>query len=398
MTRKNDLNVDSNKININDEGYSSGRGSARVANNGDNDRLKRDLSLGGAVLLGVGAKQLLLPALSLSHPLLLAVTVPTTLVTGKRYLSRLWGAVKDKEPITMDVLAGGAMVAAVLSGGSVAALAGVGALNLGKYLGQNRPVTVTVSRLEEEPEEAQNQPTTPSWPHSFTHYAIPASLVASSLVFAPHFIGLMPSMGTSLMVTNELAAFLRTTPYAPWLYIGAQAARPPILPATLLTIAGGLLFGPSWGILYTVAGSTISAIIGYGVGRYLGERVTVDEGQEVMQGYAEKMRENPFESVFIMRMLFLPYDLVNYLAGALQIDGKSFILATVLGSLPGTISLVLLGASVEGNLLQGAATLNPATLAASGVIFISSLALSRYIKSETEPDEEKGITGDLGMA
>ena len=48
-----------------------------------------------------------------------------------------------------------------------------------------------------------------------------------------------------------------------------------------------------------------------------------------------------------MRLLFLPYDLVNYVCGALRITWSSFLLATALGSLPGTVSFVLLGASLE---------------------------------------------------
>lgn len=49
---------------------------------------------------------------------------------------------------------------------------------------------------------------------------------------------------------------------------------------------------------------------------------------------------NSFETVLIMRFIFLPYDLVNYLAGILRIDLKAFILATLLGSIPGTIAFV----------------------------------------------------------
>ena len=44
-----------------------------------------------------------------------------------------------------------------------------------------------------------------------------------------------------------------------------------------------------------------------------------------------------------MRLVYVPYDLVNYLAGFLRIGWMPFILATALGSLPDTLSFVLFG-------------------------------------------------------
>jgi uncharacterized membrane protein YdjX (TVP38/TMEM64 family) len=132
----------------------------------------------------------------------------------------------------------------------------------------------------------------------------------------------MPTVAFSLAITNQLITYLRTTPYAPLLYMTAYSLRPMLLPASLLTIAGGMLFGPSGGLLYSIVGSSASAMVGNLIGGYLGERMVLNQGQkqEVLERYAERMREKPFESVLITRFLYLPYDLVNYLAGALQID------------------------------------------------------------------------------
>ena len=369
-------------------------------NDDDEQKLTRDLSLGGAVLLGLGAKQLFLPALALSHPLLLAITLPTTVVTGRRYLCSLWDAATGKGPLNTDALAGTATVAAVVSGGTATALAGVGVLNLGKYLSQKRAISRTAHEQEGEPNEnipTQSPPSSQAWPDYLAKYAVPASLALGGLIFAPHFISLIPSVEASLAITNQLIAFLRTTPYAPLLYMSTYAVRPMVLPASLLTIAGGLLFGPYWGVLYSIVGSNASAMVAYVIGRYLGERVTGNgqQKQEFVERYAERMRQNPFESVLTMRILYLPYDLVSYLAGGLQIEWKPFLLATALGSLPGIITFVLLGASIQGNTISGIPTLNPSTLAASGVIFVSSLALSRYLKQEEEGDT---VTGELGFA
>jgi uncharacterized membrane protein YdjX (TVP38/TMEM64 family) len=91
------------------------------------------------------------------------------------------------------------------------------------------------------------------------------------------------------------------------------------------------------------------------------------------------MRENSFETVMIMRFIFLPYDAVSYLAGFLRIKYLPFILATALGSIPGTMAFIGFGASIEtfdGVLPK----LNPVTLGFSVAIFIVSIALSRIFK------------------
>ena len=194
-----------------------------------------------------------------------------------------------------------------------------------------------------------------------------------------------------LEVVNQLILVLSTSSIGPLLYILVYAVRPLIFfSAAVLTIAAGLLFGPVWGMIYGIIGGNLSAMVAYYIGRYFGEGVIDTESSEnTIQRYAERMRNNPFESILTMRFIFLPYDLVNYLAGFLKIDWKPFLLATFLGSLPGALTFVLIGASIEGNRIDEIPSLNPVTLGVSLVIFISSLALSRYFKKREAQREEK---------
>jgi uncharacterized membrane protein YdjX (TVP38/TMEM64 family) len=116
------------------------------------------------------------------------------------------------------------------------------------------------------------------------------------------------------------------------------------------------------------------------VGRFFGEGIFKDDGSEnLIQRYARRMRENSFETVMVMRFIFLPYDAVSYLAGFLRIKYLPFILATALGSIPGTMAFIGFGASIET--FDGALPkLNPVTLGFSFAIFIVSIALSRIFK------------------
>lgn len=209
------------------------------------------------------------------------------------------------------------------------------------------------------------------------------TVAAGSVLWFSSITGLTP-----LLLTNRLIDLLANSPYAPALYLSAYAIRPlALFPASLLTLAGGLLFGPVGGIIYTIVGSNLSALIAYSIGKRLGnagkagpdKNSSDDQNWGVLEPYVERMQANPFATILTTRFLFLPYDLVNYGAGALGLPWQPFLLATALGSLPGTIAFILAGASVQGGEIIGVPALNPVTLTASGVIFVSSLAFSRYL-------------------
>ena len=184
-----------------------------------------------------------------------------------------------------------------------------------------------------------------------------------------------------LQVVQQLLTFLTDSFWGPLLYILLYAIRPLILfPSTPLTLVGGFIFGPVWGVLYTILASNTSAMVAYFVGRYFGQGLLPEgETDGLIQRYATRLRQNSFETILVMRFVFMPYDLINYLAGFLRIKWLPFILATALGSIPGTIAFIWFGASIEH--FDGAIpSLNPTTLTASIVIFVISLLLSRVFK------------------
>lgn len=156
-------------------------------------------------------------------------------------------------------------------------------------------------------------------------------------------------------------------------------------PATVITVLDGSIFGPVWGGILTIIGSNLSASLAYTVAFFLGKGV-LDESSEstgIVKRYADRMRNNSFETVLIMCFLFLPYDLVNYLAGFLHIRYIPFILGIILGSLPGTMTFVLAGASLKINDIfrdSFEPSLNLWTLVASVVLLVSSIACSTWLK------------------
>ena len=185
--------------------------------------------------------------------------------------------------------------------------------------------------------------------------------------------------------------------WAPLIFLAAYIVRPLVLfSATLLTVTAGILFGPVVGVILTVIGANMSAMVAYWIGRGLaGEADSTgddsardDRGSQVRSlfgKWAERMRQNSFSTVLTMRLLFLPYDAVNYTAGALRIKPLPFLLASALGALPGTISFVLVGASLD-RIDMGFGGLDPRAIVASVVIFVISLAVAKKLQ-RNEPAE-----------
>lgn len=181
---------------------------------------------------------------------------------------------------------------------------------------------------------------------------------------------------------------LLASPWGPLLYIVLYACSPLFFTsAAVLAVIGGAAFGAgslsnlALAIFYTVLGSLGAAQIAYGLGRFLGaDLLPTDEG--FVSRYAERMRQNSFVTVLIMHLLFLPYELVNFLAGILRINWRAFILATFLGSLPGFFTFVPFGAALDLKklMLGEEPEFSPGMLIFGVVILGISLLVARYLK------------------
>ncbi len=195
-----------------------------------------------------------------------------------------------------------------------------------------------------------------------------------------------------LEAAQLLVDFMSTSAAGPLIFVAFYAlSRLVLFPATLLTIASGYVFGAVGGVVLTVLGSNAAAGLCYLMGRYFGEGLLDPEKKTGVVGrYAERMRDNGFESVLLLYLVYAPLDLVGMLAGFVRIDWKPFVLATMLGLLPATLSWVLLGASIETDLTGGTPRLEPAMLLASVILLIGSLLLSRYLRRRSPSDKGTG--------
>jgi uncharacterized membrane protein YdjX (TVP38/TMEM64 family) len=201
---------------------------------------------------------------------------------------------------------------------------------------------------------------------------------------------------TAEQLGRTLVEVLAGSVWGPLIYVILYVARLALLfSATVLTLAGGFLFGPIRGTLLTVLAANLSSLVAYAIGRYFGGALLGGGDDSMAEGrlarWRSRMVEAPFETVLIMRLIYLPYDGVSILAGLLALPPRAFLAATILGTLPGTVQFVLLGASLESFRLTEP-QVNVAYLAASLALAGLGLLLSRWLRarSRVESQHEEG--------
>ena len=134
---------------------------------------------------------------------------------------------------------------------------------------------------------------------------------------------------------------------AAFIYIVLYAIRPLILfPATLLTVASGLIFGPWLGTLFTIIGENASANFGFSLVRWFGRESVASHSTPLISRWDEKLKQNGLVSVMTMRLIMLPFDAVNFSCGLTSIRHRDYAIGTFIGILPSLIGFVLLGGIV----------------------------------------------------
>lgn len=114
--------------------------------------------------------------------------------------------------------------------------------------------------------------------------------------------------------------------------------------ATIMTLAGGFLFGSLWGPLYVNIGATTGATLAFLAARYLFhqwvERKFGNRLGPIQDGFAK----NAFSYLLTLRLIpFFPFFLVNLLSGLTRVKVGTYIVATAAGIIPGSVVYTFAG-------------------------------------------------------
>lgn len=116
------------------------------------------------------------------------------------------------------------------------------------------------------------------------------------------------------------------------------------LPASVLTLAGGALFGPVAGTFYNLAGATLGATIAFVIARYLAsEWVERKVGGRLKQLKKGVEGEGWRFVAFVRLVPLFPFVLLNYALGLTRIGLLPYVIASYLCMLPGAIAYTYLG-------------------------------------------------------
>lgn len=131
-----------------------------------------------------------------------------------------------------------------------------------------------------------------------------------------------------------------------FMLIYAVVAATPI-PVTIMAVTGGLIFGLPFGTLLSMIGVVLGCWGGYWIARALGRETVMKLLGSHAESVESRLTGGGFYAVCTLRLMpGFPYWPVNYGSGALGIDNRTFLTATVVSSLPGQLSLVAVGAFI----------------------------------------------------
>ena len=115
-------------------------------------------------------------------------------------------------------------------------------------------------------------------------------------------------------------------------------------PGSVLTLAGGALFGPVWGTLYNLTGATLGATLAFLIARYLASDWVTRKASGWMKQLMDGVEKEGWHFVAFVRLMPLfPFNLLNYALGITRISLLHYVVASYLFMLPGALAYTYLG-------------------------------------------------------
>jgi uncharacterized membrane protein YdjX (TVP38/TMEM64 family) len=158
-----------------------------------------------------------------------------------------------------------------------------------------------------------------------------------------------------------------------------------VMPVMVLIAVTILAFGPWWGFWYALAGMTASALLTFGIGRLLGRRLMDHLSGSWVHRTSRTLAAKGILTVMALRILpVAPFSILNAVAGASHIRTRDFFVGTVLGELPGLVSLALFLEQVTETVRHpGLVSVLLLVVIVAGIV-LSAWALIRWVSNRPQ--------------
>ena len=121
-----------------------------------------------------------------------------------------------------------------------------------------------------------------------------------------------------------------------------------ILPSTPLNLTGGAIFGTWWGTLWTTVAAVVAAVVAFAFTRSIGRELMAKKLAGRWQAIDAEIGQGGLFYMFAIRLLpIIPYGLVNFTAGLTSISYRDYLAGTILGTVPGVLPFVMMGAGLQ---------------------------------------------------
>ena len=124
-----------------------------------------------------------------------------------------------------------------------------------------------------------------------------------------------------------------------------------------VTLAGGVVFGPLMGVIYTMIGASIGLCLSFLISRYVAKDYIENKfkDSEIYKKIDKGIKEKGWVILAVTRLLLIfPFGIQNYIYGLTYISFFKYSILSILFILPGTSVFVMLaGAITSGDIYIG---------------------------------------------
>lgn len=167
------------------------------------------------------------------------------------------------------------------------------------------------------------------------------------------------------------------------------------IPASLLTLGAGAIFGVAKGTGIVVVGATLGATLSFLLARSVLRRKveSMTEGSAKFRALDRAIGREGAKIVFLIRLApVFPFTYINYAFGLTDVKAVPYVLSTLIGIIPGTFAFVYLGYSgaeaAAGDAGEARLAINiaGAVLALVATIFVARVATKAIRKAGIEDE------------